>query len=47
VLVLVLVWYATYYLARDEAAQPLPLAFGGEATPIDYAGRSPTVRCSR
>jgi 4-amino-4-deoxy-L-arabinose transferase-like glycosyltransferase len=37
VLVLVLVWYATYYLARDEAAQPLPLAFGGEATPIDYA----------
>ena len=37
VLVLVLVWYATYYLARAESAQPLPLAFGGEATPIDYA----------
>jgi len=37
VLVLVLVWYATYYLARTESAQPLPLAFGGEATPIDYA----------
>ncbi|MEO7336663.1 MAG: hypothetical protein ABIV63_08785, partial [Caldimonas sp.] len=35
--VLVLVWYATYYLARNESAQPLPLAFGGEATPIDYA----------
>ena len=36
-LVLVLVWYATYCYARSEAAQPLPLAFGGEATPIDYA----------
>jgi hypothetical protein len=35
--VLALVWYATYYLARTEAAQPLPLAFGGEATPTDYA----------
>ncbi|MEO7008255.1 MAG: hypothetical protein ABI156_03805, partial [Caldimonas sp.] len=37
VLVLVLVWYATYSFARSESAQPLPLAFGGEATPIDYA----------
>ncbi|MEP7058632.1 MAG: hypothetical protein ABI809_12755 [Caldimonas sp.] len=37
VLVLVLVWYATYYLARTESAQPLPLAFGGEATAVDYA----------
>ena len=37
VLVLVLVWYATYSYARSESAQPLPLAFGGEATPIDYA----------
>jgi 4-amino-4-deoxy-L-arabinose transferase-like glycosyltransferase len=36
-LVLVLVWYATYHLARTEAAQPLPLAFGGEANPVDYA----------
>lgn len=37
VLVLVLTWYATYHLARTEAAQPLPFAFGGEAKPIDYA----------
>lgn len=37
VLALVLTWYSTYHLARTEAAQPLPLAFGGEADPIDYA----------
>lgn len=37
VLVLVLSWYATYHLARTDAAQPLPFAFGGEASPIDYA----------
>jgi 4-amino-4-deoxy-L-arabinose transferase-like glycosyltransferase len=37
VLVLVLTWYSTYHLARTEAAQPLPFAFGGEASPIDYA----------
>jgi 4-amino-4-deoxy-L-arabinose transferase-like glycosyltransferase len=37
VLVLVLTWYATYHLARTEAAQPLAFAFGGEANPIDYA----------
>jgi 4-amino-4-deoxy-L-arabinose transferase-like glycosyltransferase len=37
VLVLVLTWYATYHLARTDAAQPLPFAFGGEANPIDYA----------
>jgi hypothetical protein len=37
VLVLVLTWYATYHLARTEAALPLPFAFGGEATPVDYA----------
>lgn len=37
VLVLVLTWYSTYHLARTPAAQPLPLAFGGEADPIDYA----------
>ena len=36
-LVLVLTWYTTYHLARTEAAQPLPFAFGGEATPVDYA----------
>ncbi|MEO5738873.1 MAG: hypothetical protein ABIQ82_15625 [Variovorax sp.] len=37
VLVLVLTWYSCYHLARTEAAQPLPFAFGGEADPIDYA----------
>jgi hypothetical protein len=37
VLVLVLTWYSTYHLARTDAAQPLPFAFGGEANPIDYA----------
>lgn len=36
-LVLVLTWYAAYHLARTDAAQPLPLAFGGEATSTDYA----------
>ncbi len=35
--VLALTWYATYHLARTAAAQPLPFAFGGEATPVDYA----------
>ena len=30
-------WYAAYHLARGDAAQPLPLAFGGEAEPQDYA----------
>ena len=34
---LVLTWYSTYHLARTEAAQPLPFAFGGEANPVDYA----------
>lgn len=37
VLVLVLTWYATYHLARTDAAQPLPFAFGGEASPVEYA----------
>ena len=37
VLALVAVWYATFHLARSDAAQPLPLAFGGEAKPVDYA----------
>ena len=35
--VLSLTWYTTYHLARTKAAQPLPLAFGGEALPQDYA----------
>lgn len=35
--VLALTWYACLHLARTEAAQPLPFAFGGEAHPIDYA----------
>lgn len=35
--VLMLVWSATYHLARTKAAQPLPWAFGGGADPIDYA----------
>lgn len=35
--VLMLTWYSTYRLARTEAAQPLPFAFGGEASAADYA----------
>jgi 4-amino-4-deoxy-L-arabinose transferase-like glycosyltransferase len=34
---MVLVWYSTLHLARTEAAQPVPFAFGGEADPVDYA----------
>lgn len=34
---LALVWYATFHLARTEAAQPVAFAFGGEAKPVDYA----------
>lgn len=34
---LILSWYACYYLARTEAAQPVAFAFGGEAHPVDYA----------
>jgi hypothetical protein len=30
-------WYACFALARTEAAQPLPFAFGGEAQGVDYA----------
>ncbi len=37
VLTLVAVWYASFHLARSDDAQPLPLAFGGEAAPVDYA----------
>ena len=32
-----LTWYSTYHLARTDAAQPVPFAFGGEASPVDYA----------
>lgn len=31
------VWWATFLLAQTDAARPLPLAFGGEARPMDYA----------
>jgi len=34
---LALTWSSCYHLARTEAAQPLPFAFGGEASPADYA----------
>ena len=37
ILTLAAVWHAAFHLARSEAAQPLPLAFGGEASPMDYA----------
>jgi 4-amino-4-deoxy-L-arabinose transferase-like glycosyltransferase len=37
VAILTLTWYACYNLALTDAAQPLPLAFGGEAKPHDYA----------
>ncbi len=36
-LTLSLTWYTTFHLARTDAAQPVPFAFGGEAQPIDYA----------
>ncbi|HSI47869.1 MAG TPA: hypothetical protein VLA61_06345 [Ideonella sp.] len=36
-LTLSLVWYAMFHLARTDAAQPVPFAFGGEAEPVDYA----------
>lgn len=36
-LTLLATWYAVYYLARRDAAQPVPFAFGGEAQPVDYA----------
>ncbi len=36
-LTLTLVWYTTLHLARTEAAQPVPFAFGGEADPVAYA----------
>lgn len=36
-LVLVLTWYATFQLARTDAAQPVAFAFGGEADTVGYA----------
>lgn len=36
-LTLACTWYAVYHLARQPAAQPLVFAFGGEASPRDYA----------
>ncbi|WP_311223978.1 MULTISPECIES: hypothetical protein [unclassified Acidovorax] len=30
-------WYSVYYLARSPGAQPVAFAFGGEASPADYA----------
>ena len=30
-------WYGVYWLARSPRAQPVPFAFGGEASPPDYA----------
>lgn len=37
VLTLLATWYAVYYLARSPLAQPVAFAFGGEASPVDYA----------
>ncbi|HSI55755.1 MAG: hypothetical protein ACAH21_11480 [Ramlibacter sp.] len=37
VLTLVATWYGVYSLARSPQAQPVPFAFGGEASPPDYA----------
>ena len=36
-LTLALTWYSAFHLARTEAAQPVALAFGGEANAVDYA----------
>ncbi|MCW8176435.1 hypothetical protein [Verminephrobacter aporrectodeae] len=30
-------WYGVHYLARSPGAQPVAFAFGGEASPTDYA----------
>lgn len=37
VLTLIGTWYAAYQLARQPQAQPVSFAFGGEASPTDYA----------
>lgn len=36
-LTLVNTWYTVYHLARQKLAQPVAFAFGGEASPTDYA----------
>jgi 4-amino-4-deoxy-L-arabinose transferase-like glycosyltransferase len=36
-LTLISTWYTVYQLARQPAAQPVIFAFGGEASPTDYA----------
>ena len=36
-LTLLTTWYGVYYLARSPQAQPVAFAFGGEASPVDYA----------
>lgn len=36
-LVLALTWYTSFHLARTDAAQPVPFAFGGQAEPVAYA----------
>lgn len=36
-LTLAATWYAAYQLARQPQAQPVSFAFGGEASPTDYA----------
>ncbi len=36
-LTLLSTWYAAYQLARQPQAQPVSFAFGGEASPTDYA----------
>ena len=36
-LTLLATWYAIYYLSRSPQAQPVAFAFGGEASPTDYA----------
>jgi len=36
-LTLAATWYATYHLAQHRGAQPVAFAFGGEASPIEYA----------
>jgi len=36
-LAMMALWYSCFALARTEAAQPLPFAFGGEAQAVDYA----------
>ncbi len=36
-LTLAATWYAAYHLARSPRAQPVAFAFGGEASPQDYA----------